>query len=50
MLSITVLTEEGAAMVEQIRQGRRRAPKKIADFFAKYTRSYSRLVAVPQPL
>ncbi len=50
MLSITVLTEEGVAMVEQIRQGRRRAPRKIADFFAKYTRSYSRLVTVPQPL
>ena len=50
MISITVLTEEGAAMVEQIRQGRRRAPRKIADFFAKYTRSYSRLVSLPQPL
>lgn len=50
MISITVLTEEGAAMVEQIRQGRRRAPKRMADFFAKYTRSYSRLVALPQPL
>jgi prepilin-type N-terminal cleavage/methylation domain-containing protein len=49
-ISITVLTEEGVAMVEQIRQGRRRAPKKIADFFAKYTRSYSRLVTLPQPL
>ena len=49
-ISITVLTEEGVAMVEQIRQGRRRAPKKVADFFAKYTRSYSRLVALPQPL
>lgn len=50
MISITVLTEEGAALVEQIRQGRRRAPKKAADFFAKYTRSYSRLVSLPQPL
>lgn len=50
MISISVLTEEGVAMVEQIRQGRRRAPKKIADFFAKYTRTYSRLVSVPQPL
>jgi hypothetical protein len=49
-LSITVLTEEGVAMVEQIRQGRRRAPRKMADFFAKYTRSYSRMVALPQPL
>ena len=50
MVSISVLTEEGVAMVEQIRQGRRRAPKRIADFFDKYTRSYSRLVALPQPL
>ncbi|MBQ8900359.1 MAG: prepilin-type N-terminal cleavage/methylation domain-containing protein [Akkermansia sp.] len=50
MVSITVLTEEGASLVEQIRQGRRRAPKKMADFFAKYTRSYSRLVSLPQPL
>lgn len=50
MISISVLTEEGVAMVEQIRQGRRRAPKRIADFFAKYTRSYSRVVALPQPL
>lgn len=50
MVSISVLTEEGVAMVEQIRQGRRRPPKRIADFFDKYTRSYSRLVALPQPL
>ncbi|MBR5888600.1 MAG: prepilin-type N-terminal cleavage/methylation domain-containing protein [Akkermansia sp.] len=50
MISITVLTEEGVAMVEQIRQGRRKAPKKMADFFAKYTRSYARLVSLPQPL
>ena len=50
MISITVLTEEGVAMVEQIRQNRRKAPKKMADFFAKYTRSYARLVSLPQPL
>ncbi len=49
-ISITVLTEEGVALVEQIRQGRRRAPKKMVDFFAKYTRSYSRLVSLPQPI
>ncbi len=48
-LSITVLTEEGVALAEQVRRGRRRAPKP-ADFFARYTRSYSRLVALPQPL
>ncbi len=50
MVSMTVLTEEGVALVEQIRKGRRRAPKKMADFFAKYTRSFSRLVSLPQPL
>lgn len=50
MVSMTVLTEEGVALVEQIRLGRRRAPKKMADFFAKYTRSFSRLVSLPQPL
>ena len=48
-LSITVLTEEGVALAEQVRRGRRRAPKP-ADFFTRYTRSYSRLVALPQPL
>lgn len=48
-ISLTVLTEEGVALVEQIRKGRRRAPK-TADFFARYTRSFSRMVMVPQPL
>ncbi len=48
-ISITTLTEEGVALVEQVRQGRRRAPKP-AEFFNKYTRSHSRSVALPQPL
>lgn len=48
-ISITVLTEEGVGLVNQIRLGRRRAPKP-AEFFARYTKSYSRLVALPQPL
>ncbi len=48
-ISITTLTEEGVAVVEQVRQGRRRAPKP-ADFFNRYTRSFSRTVALPQPL
>lgn len=47
-ISLTVLTEEGVGVVEQIRQGRRRI--KSADFFAKYTRSFSRIVALPCPL
>ncbi len=48
-ISITTLTDEGAAIVEQVRKGRRRAPKP-AEFFSRYTRSYSRSVALPQPL
>lgn len=48
-LSICVLTEEGAAVAEQVRQGRRRAPK-AADFFARYTRSYTCAVALPSPV
>ncbi len=48
-ISITTLTEEGVALVEQVRQGRRRAPKP-AEFFNKYTRSHSRSVGLPQPL
>lgn len=49
VISITVLTEEGVALVNQIRLGRRRAPK-AADFMARYTRSYSRMVALPRPM
>lgn len=48
-LSMTILTEEGVALVEQVRQGQRRAPK-LEDFFSRYTRSYSRSVTLPQPL
>ncbi len=48
-ISITTLTEEGVSLVEQVRQGRRRALKP-ADFFNRYTRSHSRSVALPQPL
>lgn len=47
-ISLTVLTEEGVGVVEQIRKGRRYI--KSADFFAKYTRSFSRMVALPTPL
>ncbi len=48
-MAITTLTEEGVAVVDQVRKGRRRAPKS-ADFIRRYTRSFSRTVAVPQPL
>lgn len=48
-LSMTVLTEEGVALVEQVRLGQRRPPK-LEEFFSRYTRSYSRSVTLPQPL
>ena len=48
-IALTVITDEGMAIVNQVRQGRRRAPK-AADFFAKYTRSFARSVTLPMPL
>ena len=47
-ISVTVLTEEGAALVERMRQGKARAPKPV-DFFARYTRQFSTAVTLPQP-
>ncbi len=48
-VSITVLTEEGVALAEQVRLGQRRAPK-LESFFSQYTRSFSRSVSLPVPL
>lgn len=48
-MSITVLTEEGVSLIEQIRQGRRRAPKP-QDFFRSHTRAFSAEVLLPQPI
>ena len=48
-IAITILTEEGVALVEQVRMGQRRAPK-LEEFFSRYTRSFSRTVALPIPL
>ena len=48
-ISMTVLTEEGVALVEQVRQGQRRAPK-LEEFFSRYTRSFSRTVSLLKPL
>lgn len=48
-VSLTVLTEEGVSLVQQVRLGQRHAPK-LDDFYARYTRSYSRTVALPVPL
>ncbi|MBQ3524684.1 MAG: prepilin-type N-terminal cleavage/methylation domain-containing protein [Akkermansia sp.] len=47
-ISVTVLTEEGAALVERMRQGKARAPQPV-DFFARYTRQFSTGVTLPQP-
>lgn len=48
-ISMTVLTEEGVALVEQVRLGQRHAPK-LEDFFSRYTHSFSRSVSLPLPL
>lgn len=47
-ISVTVLTEEGAALVERMRQGKARPPQPV-DFFARYTRQFSTSVNLPQP-
>ena len=48
-MSITVLTAEGVNLVEQVRQGRRRAPKP-EEFFRSYTRCFTSSVLMPQPM
>lgn len=48
-MSITVLTEEGVSLIEQVRQKRRRAPK-ADEFFRSHTRAFSRSVLLPQPI
>ena len=48
-MSITVLTEEGVSLIEQVRQKRRRAPKP-EEFFRTHTRAFSRSVLLPQPI
>lgn len=48
-VAITVLTEEGMALIEQVRLGQRRPPK-LEEFYSRFTRSFSRTVALPMPL
>ncbi|MBR5887036.1 MAG: prepilin-type N-terminal cleavage/methylation domain-containing protein [Akkermansia sp.] len=48
-MSITVLTDEGVNLVEQVRQKRRRAPKP-EEFFRAYTRAFTSTVLMPQPM
>lgn len=48
-VALTVLTEEGVALVQQVRLGQRNAPK-LKDFYSRYTRSFSRTVSLPVPI
>ncbi len=48
-ISVTVVTEEGMNLIDQVRKGRRKAPKP-AEFFREYTRSYSTRVSPPEIL
>ncbi len=45
-ISMTVVTEEGMAVVDQIRKGARVAPSQ-QEFFERYTRSFSQRIALP---
>ncbi len=45
-ISVTVVTEEGMSVINQIRLGQRPAPK-LEEFFQKYTRTYARRVTPP---
>lgn len=47
-ISITVVTEDGINYANLIRLGKSRAPRKLEDFFAKYTRTFARRVMLPQ--
>ena len=45
-VAVTVLSEKGVQLVEQIRRGQRKAPK-AEDFFRQYTTSFSPVFPVP---
>lgn len=47
-ISVTVLTEEGVALVERMRQGKMRDINAV-DFFARHTRQFATAVSLPQP-
>lgn len=47
-LSITVVTEDGMAYANLVRMGKRRPPRSLQDFFAKYTRSFAREIMIRQ--
>ena len=45
-ISMTVVTDEGMALVDQIRQKKRPAPSP-EEFFERYTRSFTQRIALP---
>ncbi len=45
-ISVTVVTEEGMHLINQVHHGRRIAPKP-AEFFQRYTRSFAHRVSLP---
>lgn len=47
-INMTVVTDEGMVIVDEVRKGRRLAPKPL-DFFKRYTRSFSQKVDLPKP-
>lgn len=47
-INLSVVTDEGMVIVDQVRRNRRSAPKP-EDFFRRYTRSYSQRIDLPKP-
>lgn len=47
-ISLTVVTDEGMAIVDEVRRGRRAAPD-MKDFFKRYTKQFSQRVDIPKP-
>lgn len=47
-ISLTVITDEGMAIVDEVRRGRRGAPN-MEDFFKRYTKQYSQRIDIPKP-
>lgn len=47
-IALTVITDEGMTLVDQVRQGRKAPP--LAEFFRRYTRSFVQQIELPSPL
>lgn len=47
-ISLTVVTDEGMSIVDEVRRGRR-PPPQATEFFQKYTKQFSQRITIPKP-